>query len=164
MKFENGLYRQGGVALIVALLFLLVITIISVIAASNSTQGLRMAANMQDSAASFQAAEAGVTAALTLAYTPEDPFGDMDELEPFADFDPATDHPLRNVYGGPGSVDVDVFVTGRGLPCPRSGVGSSVGLLECNYYRVTSEHAVAGKARTGLQMGVVRTTIGGGVR
>ena len=164
MRIDSGLSPQRGVALIVALLFLLVVTVISVIAASNSTQGLRMAANMQDSAASFQAAEAGVIATLALANTGEDPFDADDVAAPFAAFDPATDHPLRNVYGGAEAVDVDVFLGERGLPCPRSGAGSSVGLLECDYYRVTSEHAMAGKARTRVQIGVVKTTIGGSGR
>ncbi len=66
--------RQQGVALVVALLFLLVVTIISVIAASNSAIGLKMSANMADSYASFQSAEAGILAVLSLAGTANDPF------------------------------------------------------------------------------------------
>ena len=60
---------ERGVALVVALLFLLVVTIISVVAANNSSLGLKMAANMQDSYTSFQAAEAGAVAVLALADT-----------------------------------------------------------------------------------------------
>ena len=41
------------------LLFLLVVTIIAVTAANNSTLGLKMSASMQDSYRSFQSAEAG---------------------------------------------------------------------------------------------------------
>lgn len=164
MKIDKDLSRQRGVALVVALLFLLVVTVISVIAASNSTQGLRMAANMQDSAASFQAAEAGVIATLALANTAQDPFEGEDVEAPFAAFDPAVDHPLRNLYGGASAIDVDVFLSESRLPCPRGAAGSSVGLLECDYYRVASEHEIAGKARTRVQIGVVKTTIGGGVR
>ena len=155
---------QGGVALIVALLFLLVVTIISVVAASNSRQGLKMAANMQDSAASFQAAEAGVIAALSLANTAQNPFRGIDQLAPFAAFDPASDHPLRDVFGGAESVSVDVIMGESQLPCPRSAAGSSVGLFECDYYRVTSQHEIPHKARSGVQIGVVKTTIGSGIR
>jgi len=88
---------QRGVALVVALLFLLVVTVISVIAASNSTIGLKMSANLQDSYASFQSAEAGIIAVLSLAGTANDPFDGDDTPDPFAAFDPAVDHPLRGL-------------------------------------------------------------------
>ncbi|MCB1679555.1 MAG: hypothetical protein KDI16_12805 [Halioglobus sp.] len=161
MKSVHAGKAQTGVALVVALLFLLVVTIISVIAASNSTLGLKMASNMQDAYASFQAAEAGAIATLGLAGTANNPFDvNGDTLTPFAAFDPNSNHPLRDVFGGAGAVDVDVFLTNTRLACPRSAAGSSVGLLECDYYRVASEHAVAQRARTRVQLGVVKTTIG----
>ena len=55
--------RQSGVVLVTGLLFLLVVTIIAVTAANNSTLGLKMSASMQDSYRSFQSAEAGLYAA-----------------------------------------------------------------------------------------------------
>jgi hypothetical protein len=61
--------RQSGVVLVTGLLFLLVVTIIAVTAANNSTLGLKMSASMQDSYRSFQSAEAGLYAALGLAGT-----------------------------------------------------------------------------------------------
>tara|TARA_R110002110_G_scaffold415765_1_gene655144 strand:- start:26070 stop:26561 length:492 start_codon:yes stop_codon:yes gene_type:complete len=159
MKGRRIQQSQRGVALVVALLFLLVVTVISVIAASNSTLGLKMSSNMQDSYASFQSAEAGVMATLGLVNTIRDPFDGNDDLNPFGAFDPNS-HPLRSVYGGPAAMDVDVFLTNSRLTCPRSARSSSVGLLECDYYRVASEHTVAQKARTRVQLGVVKTTIG----
>ena len=58
------------------LLFLLVVTIIAVTAANNSTLGLKMSASMQDSYRSFQSAEAGLDAVLGLAgHCPEIRFG-----------------------------------------------------------------------------------------
>ena len=161
MKSLHTGKAQTGVALVVALLFLLVVTVISVIAASNSTLGLKMASNLQDSYASFQAAEAGAIAALGLAGTANDPFDvNGDTLTPFAAFDPNTNHPLRDVFGGAAAVDVDVFMTGSRLACPRSATGSSVDLFECDYYRVASDHAVAQRARTRVQLGVVKKIIG----
>ncbi len=56
--------REQGIALITSLLFLLVVTLISVTAANSSALGLRMSANMQDAYQSFSAAEAGIYAAL----------------------------------------------------------------------------------------------------
>ena len=161
MRSCVGEMRQRGVALVVALLFLLVVTIISVIAASNSSLGLRMAANMQDAYSSFQSAEAGIIAVLSLVGTSEDPFDGDDSLNPFAALDPNT-HPLRNLNDGPASTDVDVFVTNTDATCPRSTAPSSVGLFACDYYRLESEHAVVKKARTQVNLGVVKTIIGAG--
>ena len=153
---------QSGVALVVALLFLLVVTVISVIAASNSTIGLKMSANLQDSYASFQSAEAGIIAVLSLAGTANDPFDGDDTPDPFAAFNPAVDHPLRGLSDGADSVDTDVYLTTAATACPRSAVGSSIGLFECDYYRITSEHQVPKEARTKVELGVVKTIIGGG--
>ncbi len=86
---------QRGVALVTALLFLLVVTVIAVTAANNSSLGLKMSASMQDAYRSFHAAEAGVYAALGLAGSAQDPFRREDVvLEPF---DGVGQHPLRNL-------------------------------------------------------------------
>jgi type IV pilus assembly protein PilX len=163
MKAMDYRSYQRGVALIVSLLFLLVVTVVSIIAASNSAMGLKMSANMADSYSSFQSAEAGVIAVLALG-TDEanDPFDGVDNLDPFAAFNPDTDHPLRNLNDGADSVQVEVFVTNQATICPRSITGSSVGLFECDYYRVESEHVVPREARTQVQLGVVKTIIGSG--
>ena len=170
MKANSDSMRQRGVALVVALLFLLVVTVISVIAASNSALGLKMSANLQDSYASFQSAEAGVIAALSLAGTSSDPF-DGDDSENI--FNNSTDpkywacddasNPLRNLTdGGACDVETDVFLTTAATACPRSAAGSSVGLFDCDFYRVAAEHEVPKKARTKVELGVVKTIIGGG--
>ena len=154
--------HQRGVALVVALLFLLVVTVISVIAASNSSLGLKMSANMADSYSSFQSAEAGVIAVLSLAGTANDPFDGDDTADPFSAFDPNTNHPLRFLNDGADAVDADVFLTVPATECPRSATGSSVGLFDCDYYRVAAEHDVPREARTKVEMGVVKTIIGSG--
>jgi len=161
MKSCDSRLRQRGVALVVALLFLLVVTVISVIAASNSALGLKMSANMADSYDSFQSAEAGIVAALALAETANDPFDGDDTPDPFAAFNNAN-HPLRALNDGSAAVDVDIFITNAATACPRSATGSSVGLFDCDFYRIASEHEVAKKARTRVDLGVVKTIIGGG--
>ena len=99
--------RQRGVALVVALLFLLVVTIISVIAAGNSAIGLRMSANLQDAYSSFQSAEGGIIAALSLAGTgASDPFDRGDTANLFDSADPRywdcndPNNPLQNLNDG----------------------------------------------------------------
>ncbi len=155
--------RQSGVVLVTGLLFLLVVTIIAVTAANNSTLGLKMSGSMQDSYRSFQSAEAGLYAALGLAGTAQDPFRRQDVVaEPFQEI---SNHPLRNQVGYPNdlAVDVDVFLISAERACPRpptSSGGSSVSVFDCDYYRIESEHVELGRARTQVQLGVVKTVIG----
>lgn len=165
MRSYNTKTQQKGVALVVALLFLLVVTVISVTAANNSSIGLKMAANMSDSYSSFQSAEAGVFGLLGLANTGQDPFDGSDSLTPFAGI-PSGSHPLRNLnlHGGAGSVDVDVFITAGATQCPRQVNGYSTELVDCDYYRVSSEHEEPQKARTKVELGVVKTIIGSAAR
>ncbi|MFT4823999.1 MAG: type IV pilus assembly protein PilX [Halioglobus sp.] len=157
--------HQSGVALVVALLFLLVVTVISVTAANNSSVGLKMAANMSDSYSSFQSAEAGIFGLLGLANTAFDPFDGSNSATPFVGI-PASSHPLRNLnlHGGAGSVDVDLFITAGATQCPRQANGYSTELLDCDYYRVASEHQEPQKARTKVELGVVKTIIGSTAR
>jgi type IV pilus assembly protein PilX len=159
-------YRKlhSGVALVVALLFLLVVTVISLVAASNSAMGLKMSANLADASESFQSAEAGVIAVLAMAKdAATDPFQGGDNDAPFADFDPeSADHPLSNLSDGTGSVTVNVIMTNAATACPRSSAGTSVGVIDCDYYRIESEHKVLRKSRTQVTMGAVKEIIGGG--
>ena len=131
--------RQSGVVLVTGLLFLLVVTIIAVTAANNSTLGMKMSGGMQDSYRSFQAAEAGIYAALGLAGTTQDPFRRQVVIEePFqglTDFEGGMNHPFRNQAADSNEV------------------------VSCSYYRIVSEHAEPGRARTQVQLGVVKTVI-----
>jgi type IV pilus assembly protein PilX len=153
---------QQGVALVVALLFLLVVTIISVIAASNSTISLKMSANLADNYASFQSAEAGILAVLSLVGTANDPFDGGDTADPFAGIS-ASNHPLRDLSDGENSVDADVFLTTAATTCPTESVAtaSSAPLYDCEFYRIDAEHEVPKEARTKLELGVVKKIIGG---
>jgi hypothetical protein len=150
--------RQRGVALVTALIFLLVVTLISVYAASTGTMEFKMAANMQDAYDSFQASEAGVAAVVALVNTGDDPFDRNDDPAPFAGITPS---PLANL-NVPGSVTAQVFITDVGRPCPRQDAdeASSAGARSCDYYRIESEHDVASRARTKVHQGLVKTLIG----
>ena len=130
--------QQKGVALVVSLLFLLVVTIISITAATNSSQGLKMASNMQDRYSSFQSAEAGIFAALAMAASADDPFRRQAEIDPFATLS-AAENPLRLLLDDeddPVQVETRIFLAASGRPCPRppgeSG-GSSIGIFDCDY-------------------------------
>lgn len=154
---------QRGVALVVSLLFLLIVTLISVTAATNSSLGLRMSGNMQDSYESFQAAEAGIYAALGLAGTLDDPFTSPQRGEVVTAFEGMTGaHPLRKLRGGVDSVDVRLSLIGEpDGTCPAGEMGEVHGTstLVCDFFRVTSEHDEEKRARTRVEMGVVRMKI-----
>lgn len=154
-------FKQRGVALVVSILFLLVVTLISVVAATNSSRSSKMAANMQDLTQSFQAAEAGAYAALGLVDTANDPYQRVNNLTPFAGI-AADSAPLRNL---PDATDVvvEVYVQALDRPCPRSASaasGNSVGVFDCEYYRVESAHNDFERSRTQVMLGVVKTVIG----
>ncbi|MEM1153013.1 MAG: PilX N-terminal domain-containing pilus assembly protein [Pseudomonadota bacterium] len=158
-------HSQQGVALAVALLFLLVVTVISVIAAGNSSLGLKMSDNLADSYASFQSAEAGIIAVLSLVDTANDPFDGRDTADPFSAFDP-NEHPLSNLKDGPLSVDADVILATAGTTCPLedASTASSVQLYDCEFYRINSEHEVPREARTQVEMGVLKKIVGIGAQ
>ena len=162
MTNMNVSQQQSGIALVVSLLFLLIVTLISVGAATNSSQSLKMASNMQDRYGSFQSAEAGVFAALAMVASANEPFTRQPVVDPFVSLSPG-DNPLRLLRDGADSVTTRIYLTAEGRPCPRppgeSG-GSSVGIFDCDYYRIESEHDVTGRARTKVELGVVKTVIG----
>jgi hypothetical protein len=154
---------QRGVALVTVLLFLVIVSFIAITAAQNSALGMKMSGNMQDSYLSFEAAEAGIYAALGLAGGDQDPFRRQELVaEPFQG---VAVHPLRNQAANPDDAPIDVDVrllsTQRACPRPAAGRGgSSVGVFDCDYYRIDSEHDVPGRARTRVELGVVKTVIG----
>jgi len=181
MKLSTPHNKQQGVTLVVAILFLLILTIISVFAATNSSLELKMAGNMQDSYASFQAAEAGTIATLALASNPTtDPFDGLstdtpdathvdcddngiqeatDGFDVFVSWaDTATDHPLKNALGSPSAMTVCKTLTAANTVCPRTGF--SADLLACDHYDIRSGQSEVQKTRTKVHLGVVKTFIG----
>ena len=147
--------RQSGVALVTGLLFLLVVTIIAITAANNSTLGLKMSASVQDSYRSFQSAEAGIDAVLGLGVTPLNPFekriDTADPLQGLTDFEGSMNHPFRNQAADPSTVPIDVDV--RFIRTGRCRLADYSDLFDCDYYRIKSEHVEPGRARTQIQVG-----------
>jgi hypothetical protein len=153
---------QRGVALVVSLLFLLVITLLSVAAARNGAFNLKMSGNMQDMARSFQLAEAG--AAVALALPADGSLADPLDLTapPVQSFN-ATD--VSGYVGDLGSATLAVRVVRLGeespyRDCPRGrDMGGDSDFFECVYYRAVAEHNDDGRSRTRVQTGIVKTTL-----
>jgi len=152
--------RQSGVALVVALLFLLVVTLLAVTAARDSSFSLQMSGNMQDQADSLQSAEATALAVLGLARTGNDPFDGTDTDDPFTGVSP---NPLADLTGPGATVDADVALRALDRSCPRgtrSGSGgSSEGLFACDHYHIDAEHLAPSRARARVSLGVIKTVL-----
>ena len=155
MNSFNRQDSERGIALVVSLLFLLVVTIISITAARNSTLSLRMAANMQDQNNSLQSTEAGLFGALALASTADDPFvGGVTSIDPFSGVDPLTNLNEQDSV----TVRISRVTEKPEQGCPR-GMDFSQN-FKCVYYRVDSEHDVTARARTKASLGVVKPVLG----
>lgn len=149
--------RQGGVALVISLLFLLVVTIISVTAARNSSLSVKMTSNVQDLNNSRQSAEAAIYAVLGMIGTANDPLTNDDVIDPFEDFDP-----LDGELNDPNTPATRVLLVRADVQCQRSGAGvggTSASQNQCSYYRIDATHDVPGRARTETSLGVVRTLL-----
>ena len=150
-------HRQRGIALVVAMLFLLVVTILSVTAARNSSMSLKMSSNMPDQNNSLQAVEAALFATLALAGTADDPFDRNDDNDPFQGITPLSGLDDPNSIK---EIEVVLLSVDGACPRPRPGRGgSSAGFFACDYYRVDGNHEVPRRARTIASLGVVKTVL-----
>jgi len=189
MNTSTQYAKQQGVTLVMALLFLLILTVISVFAATSSSLEFKMAGNMQDSYASFQASEAGTSSTLSLSgHATADPFDgkstdiadgnvlstaadvkcdedgtpqDTDGMDVFSRTwaDDNTSHPLKDVFGGASTMSVCKTLTAALLECPRSIDGFSLNMIKCDNYDIRSRHMEAQKAHTKVHLGVIKTVI-----
>ncbi|MES9884068.1 MAG: PilX N-terminal domain-containing pilus assembly protein [Sedimenticola sp.] len=140
---------EKGSVLITSLLLLTVLTIIGLAGTSSSIFELRMAGNTQSFYDSFQNADAGITAAMSQE---GDNFDGSDKSNIFSSGGTNT---LKAYITS--TVNVDRLFPTLNLACPRESGGSSVGFLECEYYRVESEHDdTATGARTLIFQGVAK--------
>lgn len=160
MRRSHTTGNERGVALVVALLFLLVVTILSVVAARDSGFSLEMSGNLQDQNRSMQSAEAGIFGVLALANTSDDPFdGDADGNP----LDGVGDSPLTDIVGGTVATDVELVAFEAG--CPRQARASrgsdawEVSSTACDYYRIDAEHEQTLRARTRVSLGVIKRVL-----
>lgn len=156
MKQIHATYRQRGVALATALILLAVVTVLSIFGAATGALDLRVSGNMQAAFDSFEQAEAGVAAVVTLSATGPDPFTGVDDLDPM---NGVSGSPLGNLNDGSGSLDLNVRLKVKGGTCPRSRLGYSADLIACDHYRVESIHTAA-DSRSKVDEGVVKSVIG----
>lgn len=160
MQPDRPSSNQKGVALVVALLFLLVVTLLTVTAARDSAFSLKMSGNLQDQYDSLQAAEATALATMALYDTGgDDPFDGSDTANPFAGI---TAHPLEQHLADLNDIGASVILTHLEEACPRAtserdtwdgGIGEGP---KCDRYRIDAQHNKPERARTRVSLGVIR--------
>ncbi|MCP5321848.1 MAG: hypothetical protein H7A12_13655 [Pseudomonadales bacterium] len=151
--------RERGVALATALILLTVVTLISIYAASSGALGLHMAKNMQDAFDSFQKAEAGVAAVVSLGGISSSPFNSAIVSSP--NIEPLKDHTdlLDELNADGGTLDMTITMNLRANVCPRMELASSADLIACDHFRVDAEHS-NDRARSRVAQGIVKPVIG----
>jgi len=152
-----------GIALITSMIVLGILALLGISAITATNTELQTAENLEDSNRSFQAAEAGITAATIVV------FGDPSQLafvgnSTTLDFSAMAANPLADL--GDDTPTVTAIVSGDPTgKCERSEFASSDDLIGCGAFDVVSTHtpATPGQARnaatTSLRLGLSRQVI-----
>lgn len=152
---------QHGIVLITGLVFLLVLTLLGVVGASNSAMNLQMAGALQDKNNSFHVGEAALQAVLWLENSGVvgdelKPLSrDAENANPYEGLSGAAD-PLSHVEEHTAIQTVVSFVETRG--CQRSE--QVTGELKCDYYTATSDTVMVSGARSVQNLGIQKEVIG----
>jgi len=152
-----------GVALIVSLIILAILALLGISAITATTSELQVASDLEAEARSFQAAEAGITAASTLV------FADADTLafqgnSAVLDFSSLASNPLADL-GSDTPVVTAVISGDPSGRCERSEFASSDDIVGCGAFDVVSTHApqdirqARNAASTTLRLGISRQVI-----
>lgn len=163
--------RPRGFALIANLIIMAMLALLGVASMTATVVEVQISANLEDGARSFQAAEAGVSAAemLILSDTAQLAFSGTEKQ---IDFSSVSPNPLANLIdNNPTSALNDVPVVTAvvsGDPegkCARSEWASSDDLIGCGAFDIVSTHgplssdSARGGAHTTVRLGVAREVI-----
>lgn len=156
--------RCRGAALITSLIILAVLALLGVSTMTVTTTELQIATDMEAEARSFQAAEAGLTAAARLildgVISPDTDAGVIN-FDALFEGDEAANNPLADMGADLPVVEIPAAPTEDG-GCARSPNASSADQITCSSFILVSTHtsASAGQARAGasttLQLGLSR--------
>lgn len=135
MNFSTN---QRGSTLFVTLVVLALLMILGTSTITSSIVDVRIAGNTKETFASFQKADAGINAVVSLIGTANDPFDGTSHANPFVDFD-ADESPIKDITG----LTVSTTLTQSAGACGRSEVATSASKVACEYYEIDSAHASA---------------------
>lgn len=169
--------KQQGSALLVALIFLGVLTMVGVSVTLTSTSQLKISANGEEINDTFHATNAGVnllmshTAAKGIVSFGSDVLlesksqsGAEEELSStFLNTEVySKTHAAKYGNAGSGSgkvLDVSIKQKAKGAVCPRAEKGSSVTKIACDHFELTSKYTVSNSYKPAIKAGVYREMI-----
>ncbi len=132
----TGARNQRGSTLFVTLVVLALLMILGTSTITSSIVDVRIAGNTKETFESFQKADAGVNAVVSLVGTANDPFDGASHADPFADF-AADESPIKNIA----DLTVSTTLTQSVGACGRSEVATSASKVACEFYEINSNHA-----------------------
>lgn len=174
---KNTRRRQAGSALIVAMIFLGVLTMIGVSVTLTSTSMLKIAVNSEDMNDTFWATNAGMNLFLSKTAVGgvvkadgndkdalllnQSQSGSLQSLDGNFLDDVYTKIHDDKIYGNGGGKEINVSVRqkAKGTICPRAQAGSSVTKITCDHFDVTSSYEASSGYKPGVKMGIYREMI-----
>ena len=168
--------KQKGSALLVALIFLGVLTMIGVSVTLTSTSQLKIAANGENLSDTFHATNAGMSLLMEqTAAGGSVNFADdallKSESQSGAEHS-ASDDFLKAVHEKAGAgyygnkdgsngkaITVTIKQRVKGGSCPRSAAGSSVTKIACDHFDLSSKYSVSGAYEPAIKAGVYREMV-----
>ncbi len=169
--------KQVGSALIVAMIFLGVLTMIGVSVTLTSTSMLKIAVNSEDLNDTYWATNAGMNLFLSktavagvvqaegngkdaLLLT-QSQSGVSKSLDANFLADVYADIYTNKIYGNGGGKKINVSVRqkAKGTICPRAQAGSSVTKITCDHFDITSSYEASSGYKPGVKMGIYREMI-----
>lgn len=154
---------QHGAVLLIALIFVTILSLLGVTILNNSFFELRMAGNAQDHADSMQVSQAGLDAVMSLRQTPTDPFTHFDQYATNEVLDAVftalklAPEPLAAITTPYNQISTRIERTIKAGDCLRETNASSTRNIQCHYYEIESRHRqLTTGASSQLHLGVAQ--------
>lgn len=136
---KNSLKHQNGSALVVALIFLGVLTMVGVSVTLSSTSQLKIASNSEEMNDTLHATNAGANMlASKTILNAETPNHSDELLKAAAQSVNNREQSTISTYGNDKNITILIKQKARGAICPRAVAGSSVTKIACDHFTITS--------------------------
>ncbi|THB69196.1 MAG: hypothetical protein D6B28_11850 [Gammaproteobacteria bacterium] len=162
--------KQSGSALLVALIFIGVLTMLGVSVALTSTTQLKISANSEETNRTFHSTNAGANLLLSKTVIGGERTNDVlleaksqsgREQDASASFlDDVYEKAVKDLEYDR-QLTVSIKQEAKGTTCPRGGKGSSAGKIACDYFDITSvyQHEINPDYKPAVKIGVYREMI-----
>lgn len=166
--YKNG--KQSGSALLVALIFLGVLTMLGISVALTSTTQLKISANSEETNRTFHSTNAGANLLLTETVLGENRSGDIllhAKSQSGKEQDLSSSF-AGNVYSNvttdkkyDRALTVSIKQTAKGTTCPRSEKASSTTKVACDFFDISStyQHEINPDYKPSVKVGIYREMV-----